>query len=122
MKIRAIAIDDDPVSMLLLRALASRVEYLDLFATHSDPVAGAADIILHDPDVLFLDMEMPEFNGIDVMRSLLKVPKTIVISGSPDFKASAFNLNAVSFLNKPLQEAEFRAVLDQVYQSVLFRK
>lgn len=119
MKIRAIAIDDDPVSLFLLKKMTDKVQYLDLMATYADPIEGAAGIILDEPDVVFLDMEMPEFNGLDIMKALVKTPKIVVISGSPHFEAAALGLNAVSFLHKPLAEEEFHVVLKEVYESLL---
>ena len=86
MKLRAISIDDDPTSILMVKQLADKTENLELVNTYQDAVKGAAGIILDKPDVLFLDIEMPEFNGIEIMRSLMKPPKIIVISGNPNFK------------------------------------
>ena len=68
MKLRAISIDDDPTSILMVKQLAEKTENLELVNTYQDAVKGAAGIILDKPDVLFLDIEMPEFNGIEIMR------------------------------------------------------
>ncbi|MEQ8472717.1 MAG: response regulator [Marinoscillum sp.] len=114
MKLRAISIDDDPTSILMVKQLAEKTEGLELVNTYQDAVKGAAGIILDRPDVLFLDIEMPEFNGIEIMQSLVKPPKIIVISGNPSFKNKALEMNAVTFISKPPEEEEFKKAIDKV--------
>lgn len=114
MKLSAISIDDDPTSILMVSQLVDKVEDLELVNTYQDAVKGAAGIVLDKPDILFLDIEMPEFNGIEIMRSLLKPPKIIVISGNPNFKDKALDLNAVAFISKPAEEEEFRKAIEIV--------
>jgi len=119
MKLRAIAIDDDPTSILMVQKLASKIDDLELVNTYESPIEGAAGIILDRPDILFLDIEMPEFNGIDIMSTLVKPPKIIVISGNPLFQSKALELEAVAFISKPPQEEEFNMAVNKVRAHLL---
>lgn len=114
MKLRAIAIDDDPVSIMMVKKLSESIDYLELVNTYQSPIEGAAGIILDRPDLLFLDIEMPEFNGVEIMSSLVKPPKIIVISGNSTFKEKALALNAVTFISKPADEKEFIEAVGKV--------
>lgn len=114
MKLRAIAIDDDPTSILMVEKLSAKVAGLELVNTYQDSIEGAAGIILDEPDLLFLDIEMPEFNGIEIMKSLVKRPKIVVISGNDQFRSKALELEAVAFISKPPQEKEFEEAVAMV--------
>ncbi|MEP0368543.1 MAG: response regulator [Cyclobacteriaceae bacterium] len=114
MAFRAISIDDDPMAILMVQKLTEKSGRVDLVNTYTDPVLGAAGIILDDPDILFLDIEMPDFNGIQIMNALKKPPKIIVISSNPSYQQAALDLNAVAFLHKPLDEASLKGALDKI--------
>lgn len=119
MKLKAIAIDDDPVSIMMVKKLSESISDLELVNTYDNPIAGAAGIILDKPDLLFLDIEMPEFNGVQIMQSLIKPPKIIVISGNPQFEEKALELNAVTFLNKPATEKLFSNAVGKVRELLM---
>jgi len=114
MILKAIAIDDDPVSIMMVKKLSESVKDLNLASTYDNPIEGAAGIILDKPDLLFLDIEMPEFNGVEIMKSLKKPPKIIVISGNPNFKDESLGLNAVAFISKPADEQLFIDAVEAV--------
>lgn len=118
MSIRAIAIDDDPVSILTVKKLSETISELDLVNSYQDSIAGAAGIILDRPELILLDVEMPEFNGLEIMSSLAKPPKIVVISSNPDFKNKAIALNAVAFIQKPLTESSLRDALKMVKEEI----
>lgn len=114
MKLRAIAIDDDPTATLLVKRLVKNLPQLDLVSTYNDPIRGAAGIILDQPDVIFLDIEMPELSGLDIMKALVKPKKIIVISGNENCKEAVLSLNAVSFISKPPTMEKMQEALEQL--------
>lgn len=119
MVIRAIAIDDDPTSTLALRQVVDRIKGLELINTFEDSIKGAAGIILEKPDLIFLDIEMPDFNGLEIMKSLVNPPNIIVISGNDDFENRALELNAVTFISKPPSEEEVEIAVEKVRELLL---
>lgn len=114
MKLKAISIDDDPMSILMIENLSKKVNELDLVNTYNDPIKGAAGIILDKPDLLFLDIDMPEFNGIEIMDSLVRPPKIVVISANPNYKERVIDLEAVAFIKKPVGIKEFTDAVEKV--------
>lgn len=122
MILRAISIDDDPISIMMVKKLAESVKDLELVSTYDNPIEGAAGIILDRPDLLFLDIEMPDFNGVEIMRSLVKPPKIIVISGNPSFREKSLELKAVAFISKPADEQLFAEAVEKVREICLTEK
>lgn len=112
--LRAIAIDDDPIFLLLVKQLCSQLDNITLVKTYNNAISGAAGIVLDRPDLVFLDIEMPEFSGLDMLRSLSNPPKVIVISSNTDLVDEAMNLRAISFLCKPIPIDEFKAAVEEV--------
>ncbi|REE05798.1 LytR/AlgR family response regulator transcription factor [Marinoscillum furvescens] len=117
MKLRAIAIDDDPTATLIIKRLSERIPELELVSTYNDPIRGAAGIILDQPDVIFLDVEMPELSGIDIMKALVKPKKIIVISGNETTRQAVMDLNAVSFIAKPPTVGALQEAMEQIKAS-----
>ena len=111
MKIRAISIDDDPLAIMMVKKLCETDPQIELVNTYNDPISGAAGIILDSPDLLFLDIEMPEFNGVKIMESLVKPPKIIVISSNESYREKALELNALAFLKKPVEVEDFQEAI-----------
>lgn len=110
--LRAISIDDDPMAIFVISKYAEFSSGLTLIGTYNDPLEGIAGIVREQPDILFIDMEMPGFNGIEVIHSLKRPPKIIVISANPDFKEASLKSQALAFLTKPLIYKEFEKAVD----------
>jgi DNA-binding LytR/AlgR family response regulator len=69
-----------------------------------------------DVDVLFISIEMPEMNGLDLIRSLTKTPLIVFTTASAEFAIDGFDLNAVDYLVKPIQLDRFIKTIDKIYQ------
>lgn len=113
MPLRAISIDDDPMAILIIQKWAEKSTQVDLVNTYTDPIQGSAGIILDQPDLIFLDIEMPEFNGIQILSALKRPPKVIVVSSNPDYKEKALGLNALTFIRKPISQAGFENAVEE---------
>jgi len=113
MKIRAISIDDDPVAIMMVKKLCETVPNIELVNTYNNPISGAAGIVLDRPDLLFLDIEMPEFDGVKIMESLVRPPKIIVISSNESYTEKALELNAITFLKKPVSVEDFQSAISE---------
>jgi DNA-binding LytR/AlgR family response regulator len=106
--IRYIAIDDNPVDLLILREYAAAFPFLKHcggFNTTAEGLAAVEDV---KPDLIFLDIEMPEQSGLDVLRQIKqKVPIAIFITSHPEFALDGFELSALDYILKPLTEDRF---------------
>ncbi len=117
--LRAISIDDDQMAIFVISKYVEFSSDLTLIGTYDDPVKGMAGIVRDQPDILFIDMEMPSLNGIEVILSLKRPPKIIVISANPDYKDVSLKSKALAFLTKPLIYKEFEAAVDLARTSII---
>ncbi|MEO9477739.1 MAG: response regulator [Cyclobacteriaceae bacterium] len=111
---RAIAIDDDPLALLIVKRFCSRLDKIDLVETYSDSVLGANDITNQKPDIVFLDMEMPDLSGLEILKGLGDSLKVVVVSSNLNIREDALGLNAAAFLHKPTSFPAFERVVEKI--------
>ncbi|WP_062545201.1 LytR/AlgR family response regulator transcription factor [Rufibacter tibetensis] len=111
---RTIIIDDDELSRMILERHIKSTPSLELVQTFSSSVDGLAWLLKNDHiDVLFLDVEMPEMTGLELLRTLPHKPETILITSHKDFALQAFELQVADYLLKPVDFTRFtQAVLN----------
>ncbi len=111
MPLKCVAIDDEPLALQLIREYVSRVDGLQLIQTFEDAVAGSEFIRNNGIDLLFIDINMPDVNGLAVVRALEKKPMIIFTTAYRQFAFEGFELDAVDYLVKPISFERFsRAV------------
>ncbi|MEQ9426003.1 MAG: response regulator [Cyclobacteriaceae bacterium] len=79
-----IALDDDPLFLKTIEAYINEIPWLQLIAKFTNSVEGTVAITKEKPDLLILDYQMPYLDGLDVIDTLEKKPKVLVISGHLD--------------------------------------
>lgn len=103
----AIALDDEPIALEVIRSHAEKVSYLDLKATFTNAFE-AMDYLLHHPvDLVFLDIKMPDISGVEFFRSLNKRPLVIFTTAYSEHAVAGFELDAVDYLLKPFSIPRF---------------
>jgi DNA-binding LytR/AlgR family response regulator len=114
--IAAIAIDDEPNALGVIREYAKQVEDLHLRETFSDPLA--AETWLHrnpDTGLVFLDIQMARMNGLELLRrNPGSKAKVIVTTAYPDYALQGFDLDVADYLLKPFALARFRQAMEKV--------
>ncbi|RNI30697.1 LytR/AlgR family response regulator transcription factor [Rufibacter latericius] len=112
--LRTIIIDDDELSRMILERHIKATPTLDLVQTFCSSVEGLAWLLKNDHiDVLFLDVEMPEMTGLELLKTLPHKPQTILITSHKDFALQAFELQVADYLLKPVDFTRFtQAVLN----------
>lgn len=106
--IRYIAVDDNTVDTLLLQHYAADYPFLQHLAAFDTPVAGMKAIETLQPDLVFLDIEMPGASGIEVLRFLQeKIPLAVFITSHAEFAVEGFELSAFDYIVKPLTPERF---------------
>jgi DNA-binding LytR/AlgR family response regulator len=108
-----VIIDDEPLAREILE------EYLQKSGiTGGIQFSNARDALAylqtHEPDVLFLDIEMPEMNGIDFLKSLAQPPVTVFTTAYRDYAFEGYELGVIDFLLKPISYARFQHALEKV--------
>ena len=103
---KCLIIDDEPLALTQLSGYISRIPFLTLVASCQD-ACQASEILAHTPvDLLFADINMPDLNGIDFVRSLPNPPMVIFTTAYSEYAIEGFRLNAIDYLMKPFSLAE----------------
>ena len=113
---RAIIIDDEPdaVELLAIR-LTQKCPQVDVVATCTSSVKGVAAIIELRPDVVFLDIEMPQMNGFQVLEAVEGIPFALVFVTAYDkFALKAFRYSAIDYLLKPIDSNELMQAISKI--------
>ena len=105
--LKCIAIDDEPLALRQLASYIAKLPYLELVATCSDAL-DAQQLLARQPvDLIFVDINMPELNGVDFVRSLIDRPMVIFTTAYSEYAIEGFKLDAVDYLLKPFDFADF---------------
>ncbi|MCG3086903.1 LytR/AlgR family response regulator transcription factor [Sporosarcina cyprini] len=113
--IRVVVVDDERYAREELAYLLGKHAFIQIVGEADSGEAAIMKAIQLQPDVLFLDVEMPKMSGMEAAKALLglkKVPLVVFATAYPQFAAEAFRINAVDYLLKPYEE-------DQVTQTII---
>lgn len=113
-KIKTIIIDDEQLGRDLIREYLQRHPEITIEAECKDAHEAISAIENFDPDLLFLDIEMPEINGFELLQMLDKIPYIIFSTAYNQYAIKAFEVNAVDYLLKPYTQERFDKALDRV--------
>lgn len=121
MPLTAIAIDDEPNALEVIKLHAAKVAFLDLKATFTDAFEAIAYLQTNRIDLLFIDIKMPDISGIEVIRCLSKVPMVVFTTAYSDYAVEGFELDAVDYLLKPFSLARFLKACNKAVDIQSFR-
>lgn len=114
MQLTCIAIDDEPLALALLTQYIARVPQLQLVQTFDDAIGGGEFLRTNSVDLLFIDINMPDITGIELVRSLKDKPATIFTTAYKKFAFEGFELEAVDYLLKPISFERFQKAVKRV--------
>lgn len=115
-KLKCVAIDDEPLALKLLEQYAVKTPELDMLHTFDDAISGAEFIRQNNIDLLFIDINMPDITGIDLVRSLQQKPMIIFTTAYKKFAYEGFELDAVDYLLKPIDYTRFNKAVQKAIQ------
>ena len=104
---KAIAIDDEPLALEVIRSHAAKVPFVDLDKVFTDAFEGLDYLQKHPVDLLFLDIKMPDISGIEFYNTLRHKPMVIFTTAYSEHAVTGFDLDAVDYLLKPFSLARF---------------
>ena len=112
---KVLLVDDEPLARDGLRLLLASAPDIEIVGECADGDAAVAAITAHNPDLVFLDINMPGRNGLDVVRAIGpdKMPLIIFLTAYDQHAIEAFTLHALDYLLKPVSEARFQASLQR---------
>jgi DNA-binding LytR/AlgR family response regulator len=118
MKINCIAIDDEPLAMDIIRDYCSRVPFLNILRTFDSAVDSIDFIRNNNVDLLFLDIQMEELTGIQLLNILKQKPLVIFTTAYDTYALQGFELDVVDYLLKPISFERFLKAVDKVYEKL----
>lgn len=105
--IKAILIDDEPLSREILKHYLTHFPQIEIAGECNDGFEGVKAIQQHQPDLIFLDIQMPKINGFEMLELINPMPAVIFITAFDEFALKAFEANAIDYLLKPVSEDRF---------------
>lgn len=116
---KCIAIDDEPLALNVIKDFCSKIDFVDLVATASSAMAAGKLIMEHEPDLLFLDIQMPNITGLEFAKNLKNPPIIIFTTAYSEHALEGFEVDALDYLVKPIPfHRFFKAVskANEIYQ------
>ena len=114
MKVTVFVVDDEPIARAGLRAMLDAFDWVQVIGEAADGESAVAGINALNPELVFLDVQMPGLLGTDVPRRLDRPPFVIFTTAYSEHAVSAFELGAVDYLLKPFGPARLAAAMERV--------
>lgn len=105
--IKAVLIDDEPLARSMVAEYLENYPQIAVVAECNDGFEGAKAIMQHQPDLIFLDIQMPKINGFEMLEIIDKQPAVIFTTAFDDHAIRAFEQHAVDYLLKPITKTRF---------------
>jgi two-component system LytT family response regulator len=113
-KIRALVVDDEPIPRRILSSMISQVDWMELVG-QADRGKLAIDVInAREPDVVFLDVRLPDLSGLDVMEKATHRPDVVFTTAYDEYAIQALHLGALDYLVKPFGHTRFLEAAERV--------
>lgn len=115
-KIRVIIVDDERTARNEIKRLLEPYPAFDITGEAGNADEARAEIELHQPDLIFLDIQMPGASGFDLLESLDEVPEVIFTTAFDEYAVQAFEINALDYLLKPIRQERFAKAVERAQQ------
>ncbi len=107
MKIKCIAIDDEPLALKQIGSYIEKTPFLETVALCSSAFEAMALLAEKEVDLLFVDINMPELNGMDFVKSLVQKPQVIFTTAYSEYAIEGFKVDALDYILKPISYNSF---------------
>lgn len=119
--IRTLVVDDEPIARRVLREELDQIENIEVMGEAQSGIRALEQIDNHKPDLVFLDLQMPEMGGFEVIRNLTPpYPTIVIVTAFDQYAIEAFEAGAVDYLLKPVSQDRLAHCINRVRQ--LLRK
>ena len=105
--LRCIVVDDEPLAVKMLEGFVERTPFLELAGSFNDPVLALSEIRSQAPDLVFLDIQMPDLDGMELSRMLPPETRVIFTTAFKQYAFESYEVSALDFLLKPIRYQKF---------------
>ena len=113
MSLACIIVDDEPLAVKLLESFVAKTPDLELLGSYTDSVEAINAIKEQKPQLLFLDIQMPDLNGMELAHMLPEGTKVIFTTAFKEYAFESYEVSALDFLLKPIRYNKFIAAVDK---------
>ena len=114
MKIKCVITDDEPIARKGLRGYIEKTDFLTLTGECENALQLNELLKKEQPELLFMDIEMPYINGIDFLSGIHNPPKVIITSAYEQYALKGYELNVTDYLLKPARYGDLQALLEKL--------
>lgn len=107
MILRCVIIDDEPLAVSLLESYVRKTPFLELAGKYNSALNALAELNTHPVDLLFLDIQMPELNGLEFSRVVSPETRVVFTTAFEQYALDSYKVNALDYLLKPISYADF---------------
>ncbi len=111
-----IAIDDEPIALDVVKSHASKVPFIELKAIFTNAFDALTYLQENTIDLIFLDIKMPDINGIDFLNSLSNPPMVVFTTAYSEHAVKSFELDAIDYLLKPFSLPRFLKACNKAHE------
>jgi len=116
--IKAVLVDDEPLARSMVAEYLENYPQVEIVAECNDGFEGAKAIMQHQPDLVFLDIQMPKINGFEMLEIIDQQPAVIFTTAFDEFAIKAFEQHAVDYLLKPISRNRFDQAMTKFLDTV----
>lgn len=110
-------IDDEILARNVLEEYCAKINNFEVVLSTGNPLEFINFIQQNEVDLIFLDIEMPELNGMEILRSMINPPKVILTTAYSEFALESYNYGVVDYLLKPIKIERFLKAVNKVVAS-----
>jgi DNA-binding LytR/AlgR family response regulator len=118
MKLKCLIVEDEPIAQEILKSYIDRTDFFEVSAQLNNAIEAFSFLQNSTVNLLFLDIKMPQMNGIELLKALSNKPKVIITSAYRDFAIDAFDLDVVDYLLKPFSFERFLKAIGKTNNEV----
>lgn len=125
MSLTVLIADDDPVMRQILKRIVNNVPGLEVIGEAEDGVKAIEMYKQLNPSVVFIDIDMPNKNGLELAREIYDInpwTKLIFCTGLPEYKGEAYEIFAFNYVDKPIKEDKLHGILNRIVEEVKIKK
>lgn len=112
--IRCLAIDDEPLALRQLAAYLQKVPFFELVDSCQSALEAMAILEKQEVDVIYIDINMPDLNGLDFVRSLQRPPMVVFTTAYQEYAVEGYRVDAIDYLLKPFGMSDVLRAADKV--------